>query len=116
MGLGRGLRRSLDAARGPDPPLLILSALTVAGYVLFTWRNPWVPALKGSFLLGLSVPFAFYASEVLAAWTQGTRPRALSIAACLGLLLIGVAATFTQGLVFEKADTPGFDWVFPGSP
>ncbi len=116
FGLARGLRRSVDSPYGPDLPLLLLVAFTMGGYVLFTWRNPWFPAVKGSFLLGLSVPFAFYASETLADWTRGRGARSRLISVALGLLFLGVAVAFTQGLVFEKSDVPGFNWTFPGNP
>ena len=33
---------------GPDLPLLLLVALTLLGYVFFTWRNPWFAAIKGT--------------------------------------------------------------------
>lgn len=109
-GLARGAGRVLEGHRGPDPPLLLLTGLTLAGYVAFSWRNPWYPVLKGSFLLGLSVPFAFYASESLVAWSRASRARAIAIAIVMAALFVGVAATFTQGVFFEKSDKPGFQW------
>jgi hypothetical protein len=109
-GLGRGGLRALEQPRGPDPPLLLLTGLTLVGYVAFSWRNPWYPVLKGSFLMGLSVPFAFYASEILNGWANGSRRRALLVWGALVLLFLAVALTFTQGLLFEKLDKPGFQW------
>jgi hypothetical protein len=109
-GMGRGLLRWTESRSSPDAPLLLLVALTLAGYVLFTWRNPWFAVVKGSFLLGLSVPFAFYASEMLAAWTRGRDPRAAAIRVILGVLFLAVALTFTHGLVFARSGAPGMPW------
>ena len=77
--------------------------------------------LKGSFLLGLSVPFAFYASEGLCLWARVSRARATAIGVWMGVLFLAVAAVFTQGVVFEKRDPPGFQWEMeprgvPGPP
>ena len=72
-GLTSGARRALREPRGPDAPMLLLVALTLAGYVAFTWGNPWFATLKGSYLLGLCVPFGFYASEAL--FHAGIHPR-----------------------------------------
>ncbi len=48
----------------------MLVALTLAGYVVFTWNNPWFATVKASYLLGISIPFAYFASDVLADWTR----------------------------------------------
>ncbi len=110
-GLGGGLRRAREPADGPDALLGLLVAASFAGYVLFTWRNPWYATLKGSYLLGIAVPFAFYASEVLSRWTRSIhRPIALATGSLLGLLVLGSALTFTVDLVFEKREGPGFVW------
>ena len=45
---------------------ILLLALTLAGYVLFTWRNPWFSTVKGTYLLGAMLRFAFHAGEPLA--------------------------------------------------
>ena len=88
-----------------------VAGLTLAGYVLFTWRNPWFAAVKGSYLLGLSVPFSFYASEVLADWTRGRSVRSRLVWAALGLLALAVAASFTYGPIFAKSgEFPGLEW------
>jgi hypothetical protein len=110
VGLWRGGRRALQATRGPDVVLMLLVALTLAGYVLFTWQNPWFAVLKGSFLLGLSVPFSYYASEVLADWTRDRVMRSVAVLGCLGLLAVLVMVTFTYGLTFEKHELPGIQW------
>jgi len=112
-GVGRGVRRALREP-GADLPLLLLVVLTLAGYVAFTWSNPWFPTVKASYLLGLSVPFAFYGSEVLASWTRGGGARAVCIWAALAALSLAVCATFTYGLgLWELTGPgilPGLDW------
>ncbi len=110
VGLGRGTRRLFQRVRGPDVVLILLVVSTLAGYVLFTWQNPWFVVLKGSFLLGLSVPFSYYASEVLADWTRSRGLRSVAILACLGLLTALVMVTFSYGFVFEKHEMPGIQW------
>jgi len=110
VGLWRGGRRVLQTIRGPDVVLILLVVSTLAGYVLFTWRNPWFAVLKGSFLLGLSVPFSYYASEVLADWTRDRGLRSVAVFGCLGLLALMVMVTFTYGFTFEKHELPGVQW------
>ncbi|MFQ5515248.1 MAG: hypothetical protein ACE5FG_12555 [Myxococcota bacterium] len=110
VGLGRGARRSLRTPAGPDLPLLLIVALTLGGYVLFTWRNPWFVAVKGSYLLGLSLPFAYYSSEVLADWTRGRGARSHLVLAALALAAGLSAATFSYGTLFAKWEMPGLEW------
>jgi len=110
VGMARGLRRARRSPRSPDPPLLLLTAFTLAGYVAFTWRVPAYTAVKGTYLLGLSVPFAFYASETLVRWTAGRGMRAVAVWVALVALAALVATTFTYGLVFEKTLPPGLPW------
>ncbi len=108
VGLAGGLRRALRDPSGPDAPLLILSALTLAGYVLYTWQNPWFATLKGSSLLELSLPFAFYTSEVLARWTRGR--AAAFVWAALAALVLAVICSCSFGLLFEKTEVSGLEW------
>ena len=77
-GLARGAGRLRRGQGAADLPLLLLTALTLAGYAFYTWRNPWFAVVKGTSLLGLSLPFAFYASETLAGWLRG-RYRRLAV-------------------------------------
>lgn len=109
VGLVRGAGRALRG--GPDFVLLLLTALTLAGFAAFTWANPWFVTLKGSFLLGLAVPFAWYASEVLADWTRPGRWSAAPV--WIGLLALAVAtvAVYWHGMLFWKLDDPGLQWV-----
>jgi hypothetical protein len=62
--------------------------------------------VKGSYLLGLAVPGAYYASEMLESWLRSA--ARIPIAGALGALALAIALTFTYGLVFEKAERPGF--------
>ncbi|TDJ09298.1 MAG: phospholipid carrier-dependent glycosyltransferase [Deltaproteobacteria bacterium] len=110
IGLGRGLRRALRSVGTPDTPLLLLTGLTLGGYILFTWRNPWFASVKGSYLLGISVPFSFYASEVLADWMGGHGVRTRLAWATMGLLALASAVTFTYGPIFAKWEFPGLEW------
>jgi len=111
VGSVRGLKRAIASPKGPDALFLLMIALTLSGYVLFTWQNPWYATLKGSYMLGIAVPFAWYASEVLAAWIRPVnRIRAVAVSACLAALVVGSALTFTVNLVFVKREGPGFVW------
>jgi hypothetical protein len=113
LGAARGLRRAVRCPGGPDTLLLGITILTLAGYVLFSWRNPWFPVLKGSFLLGLSIPFSFYASEVLDGWVGKGGPLSRAIGAALIVLLACVALSFTHVEVFWSNDhmqAPGTAW------
>jgi len=101
MGAASGLRRVLLRYGEPDPPLLLLVALTLAGYVLFTWRNPWFSTVKGTYLLGAMLPFAFYASEVLARWTEGRGLRSAATWAVLAALAVSVTLAFSYGLIWS---------------
>jgi len=110
IGLADGVRRTWRSSEGPDTPLVLTTLLTTAGFALFTYRNPWYAVVKGTSLLALSLPFSFYASDVLARWTR--RPGAIGAAVRLALLLLAVAvtATSTFDLVFEKTEVPGLPW------
>jgi hypothetical protein len=114
IGVGRGLRRAFRSPESVDPPLLLLLGITLAGYVFYTWRNPWFAVVKGTSLLGLSLPFAFYASEVLERWTRGRG------AAGVWLLLAGLAVCATLSssfdLAFQKTEISGLQWVPTEAP
>jgi 4-amino-4-deoxy-L-arabinose transferase-like glycosyltransferase len=114
-GTARGVRRALRGRDSVDLPLLLMVAATLAGYVLFTWRNPWFAVLKGTYLLGLAVPFAVYASEEIERWTRRRGILAWGVWIALAALALLVAGAFTFGLVFERTETPGLVWV-PQTP
>jgi hypothetical protein len=100
-GAGAGLLRALARTGEPDPVLLLQLGLTLAGYVLFTWSNPWWSTVKGTYLLGAMLPFAFYASEPLARWTAGRNLRSAAVAAALAALAALVTIAFSYGLVWS---------------
>jgi Flp pilus assembly protein TadD len=109
--LGAGLALA-DIARGRRRPiyipLLIESVASLAVFVVFSWRVPIWSALKASYLLGLSLPFAvFIARSVEAglarsvAWQRAAAPAALAV-------VFGAAAVVgTDGVVLpRRADAP----------
>jgi hypothetical protein len=99
-----------DSRSRAELPLLLLVTLTILGYAHFTWQNPYYVCVKGSYLLGLSVPFAYYASEPLADWTRDRSLRSGAVGAALAALFLTVAITFSYGLVFKKRETSGLPW------
>ena len=113
FGLARGVRRSLQGGRGLDTMLVLVVGITLAGYILFTWRNPWFAVLKASFLLSLSVPFAYYASEVLDDWMRKSGFIRITVWCVLAVLALLISATFTFSELFWNMDhmsIPGVVW------
>jgi 4-amino-4-deoxy-L-arabinose transferase-like glycosyltransferase len=110
IGAWRGLRRALSVAGSVDLALLALLALTLAGYVAFTWRNPWFASVKGTYLLGCLLPFGFYASETLARWTRDRSWRSAAIWVAVALLAVCSALVMTYGVVFARTAPPGLEW------
>ncbi len=108
VGLARGSRRWLHGANPLDLPLLLLSAGTLASYAAFCWQNPFFSVVKGTSLLGLSLPFSFYASETLARWLRGRFGRWIGFA--LVALAVCVALSCTFGLMFTKTEVSGLPW------
>ena len=110
-GVVGGIRRAIQRSDSADGPLLALVAFTLAGYVAFTYGNPWFASIKGSYLLGLSVPFAFYASEALDRWTSGdNRLRNVLVWGTLAALMLAVAVVFTYGPVYWNWAGRGIQW------
>jgi hypothetical protein len=110
-GVVGAVRRIRAGANATDPILLSLLALTLAGFAAFTWRNPWFVTVKASHMLGLCVPFAYYASDALAAWTRPDRWSRVPVWIAVGLLILMSTVVFTHGLAFAKADDPGVQWM-----
>jgi hypothetical protein len=104
LGLWRGIRRAIRDPSSLDTLLISLVAVTLAGYVLFTWRNPWFAVHKASFMLSLSLPFGYYTSEMLDGW--GRRDGWVGDVTWWGsLALVGaVVVTFTFSRVFWNMD------------
>jgi hypothetical protein len=109
VGLGRGVRRALRDPRAADLPLVLLTALSLAGYAVYTWRNPWFVVVKGTSLLGLSLPYAFYASDELCRWGRRGPARRL-VGAWLALLAVCVAAGTTFDGLFARPEVSGLVW------
>jgi len=110
LGLLRGARRAWRERSAADRLLVGVVGLMLAGYVAFTFRNPWFVTAKGSFLLGLATPFAVYASEVLDGWLSAGRLRALALGGILLALFAASVTTFTYQGVFQKWEPPGPEW------
>jgi hypothetical protein len=109
LGLGRGALRALRAPRAADLPLVLVTVLSLAGYAVYTWRNPWFVVVKGTSLLGISLPYAFYASDELCRLASGRRAR-LVVGAWLALLAACVAAGTTFDGLFARPEVSGLVW------
>jgi len=109
-GFVRGLGRALRARSSRDLLLCAHLGLTLAGYALFSWRNPWFATIKGSFLLGTGLPAALYSAQEFERWlARGPRlRRVLLVWAVVWALAVGLV--FTWGLVFAKQDFAGVKW------
>ena len=114
VGLVRAVRRSIARPDAPDAMLLMLVALTLAGYVGFTWSNPWFATVKGSYLLGMMVPFAYFTSDVLADWTRPPGALARLASAWLAALMVAVCIAFTYDIglwnLTPPGEMPGIEW------
>lgn len=110
VGLIGGLKRAFASPESRDAPLLLLVALTLAGYTVYTWQNPWFVVIKGTSLLGLSLPFAYYASDALDRWTAGVRRSAPFVWLALAGLAVTVTLSSTFNLAFEKTEVSGLQW------
>lgn len=105
-----GLARGATRRSATDAPLVLLTLLTLLAYAAYSWRNPWFAVLKGTALLGLSLPYAYYASEVLTRWLRRSRLAAFGIGAALAVLALCVLLSGTFGLAFERSELPGLRW------
>ena len=100
--LVRGRRRAFWTA-----PLL-LSAATLGSFGVFAWRVPIWSALKASYLLGLSLPFACFLCRAVEELQERGRRRAC-VALMAGLAAVALAASLVavDGLVLpRRADAP----------
>ncbi len=96
----------------------MLVALTLAGYAFYTWQNPWYVVLKGTTLLGLCLPYAFYASEGLLCWARRGRVFSIGIGVALAALAACVTVSGTFNGLFERTEVSGLEWqrTAPGHP
>ena len=111
VGVGSALRSlagddagsaSTRGVRALELPLLVLTGATLSGFVLYTIANPWFATTKGPYLLGLCVPFAFYASRTLERW--------IAHPAAGWPLLVGLAALALGCAMAFHFETPLWDW------
>lgn len=107
IGLARGVRRAIRESSGPDRLFVGLTVLLLCGFVAFTWRNPWYVTIKGSFLLGISAPYAIYAGETLRGWMRHGPWLRLALGLVLAALVAATLATFSYNAVFWR--DPSFD-------
>lgn len=96
----RTVRRDEDAV--VPLAMLVLAAGSIAAFVLFTIRIPTWAALKASYLLNLSLPFAYFVACGTAVLTR--RDKLLGSVAPIGITLIAIAgtATFTTGALMRR--------------
>jgi tetratricopeptide (TPR) repeat protein len=101
-----------DARRGRRRevylPLAVQAAVSLAAFAAFSWRVPLWSALKASYLLGLSLPFAVALARGVEA-SLAARWRALRVVAPAALVLVAAAssAVAAAGLVLpRRADAP----------
>jgi hypothetical protein len=66
--------------------------------------------VKGTSLLGLSLPFAYYASDVLERWTSPGRRWSPFVWSVLAGLAVAVVLSSTFNLAFEKTEVSGLPW------
>ena len=114
LGALRALRRGIRDARSPEAPLVLLTGANIAGYIVFTWNNPWFATVKASYMLGISIPFAYFASDVIAGWMRANRDLAIGLGIVLGVLLVGIVLAFTTDIglwdLTPHGALPGLQW------
>lgn len=114
VGAVRAARRGFRNPYAPEAPLVLLTLANLAGYVVFTWSNPWFATLKASYMLGMAIPFAYFASDALSRWMRGSDDRAVAIQVVLGALLVGICAAFTTDIglwdLTPHGALPGLRW------
>jgi tetratricopeptide (TPR) repeat protein len=104
----RGRRRAVYL------PLLLQTALSLAAFAVFAWRVPLWSALKSSYLLGLSLPYALFTARSFEALAKAgpcrDRPGCWQRAWLpLGVAGVALAASVvaTDGLVLpRRANSP----------
>jgi 4-amino-4-deoxy-L-arabinose transferase-like glycosyltransferase len=86
--------------RADDAPLVALWCTGIAFFVAFTWWAQSVVAVKGSYLLPLSVPGALFFASGVNRLGARARPWILAVSAAAA---IAAAVVFTQDLVYPAA-------------
>jgi len=85
--------------RSDDAPLVVLFGIGIAFFVAFTWWAQSVVAVKGSYLLPLSVPAAVFFARAVTRIRPRFRP--LTLALCT-LAALASAVIFTHDLVYPS--------------
>jgi tetratricopeptide (TPR) repeat protein len=88
-------------------PLAVQAALSLAAFVVFSWRVPLWSALKASYLFGLSLPFAVALARGIEACVASGRPLRVLAPLLLVAVATAAAAVSTVGVVLpRRADAP----------
>jgi len=102
-GAGLSARRALRDPRNTlDLGMLILAVGALASFALFAILVPIWPALKASYLLNLSLPFAFFTARGAEAWASRNAWLGALPGLGIGSLAIAVLLVFTSGLIFHR--------------
>jgi tetratricopeptide (TPR) repeat protein len=102
-GAGLSMRCALrDPKNALDLGMLILAAGTLASFMLFAILVPTWPALKSSYLLNLSLPFAFFTARGAEAWASRNVWLGALPGLGIGSVAIAVVLVFTSGLVIQR--------------
>jgi tetratricopeptide (TPR) repeat protein len=102
-GAGLSMRRALrDPGNTFDLGMLILAAGALASFALFAILVPTWPALKASYLLNLSLPFAFFTARGAEAWASRNVWLGALPGLGIGSVAIAVVLVFTSGLIINR--------------
>jgi hypothetical protein len=66
--------------------------------------------VKGTSLLGLCLPYAYYASDALERWLRRPGPTRLLVGSGLAALALAATLVGTFDLVVPKTENAGLDW------
>jgi tetratricopeptide (TPR) repeat protein len=102
-GAGLSLRRALrERDNCLELGMLLLTLGTLSVFVLFANRVPTWAALKASYLLNLSLPFAFFMARGAQAWASRDAWLGALPGLAIGLLAIAVLGVFSSGLSLRR--------------
>jgi len=106
VGLVRSLRRAWrDPSSGVDATLGILALGGLAAFAIFAWRVPIWSALKGSYLLNLSLPYGVFVA-CAAAELPGGFAAALRRLAAAAVVIAALVAVVSMQLTLLRSN-PG---------
>ena len=99
----RSARRALrERGNCLDLGMLLLAAGTLAAFVLFANLVPTWAALKASYLLNLSLPFAFFTARGAEAWSSRDTWLGALPGLAVGLVALAVVVVFSSGLGIRR--------------